>query len=313
MACEEIRRAISDGDRRVLRSRRIRAHLRGCSSCAAFASAIPSRRTELRALVPPIAPMAAAGVLARAMGLGSLPGAGSSSGAGSAAAVTAGKFAGASSLAKALVCTAIVVTASGGVARVIVESQHPVSRSAAVHPSRNATPNAPPRPTGSGARAQTPQIGDHEVRPSAVRTGGSAATRRAAHGAASRPTRAHTPATALAPGSVTGADALPGRTAPGHGPGLRGRGLARGHARAVPSPRRAHGVRGRPGSVPSPRRASTSRSAARARAARPQVRSRPERSPRPRGRSKPKRGSGPPLPQRHLTGSQKRPAAGRAK
>jgi RNA polymerase sigma factor (sigma-70 family) len=68
MACDEIRRMISDADGRALRGRRVRAHLRGCRSCAAFAAAIPARGTELRALVPPLPALAAAGLLERIVG-----------------------------------------------------------------------------------------------------------------------------------------------------------------------------------------------------------------------------------------------------
>jgi RNA polymerase sigma factor (sigma-70 family) len=62
------RRLISDGDRRALRGRRVSAHLRDCSPCADFAAAIPQRRSDLRALVPPLAPAAAAAILAHAGG-----------------------------------------------------------------------------------------------------------------------------------------------------------------------------------------------------------------------------------------------------
>ena len=46
MACEEIERILSDGDRRALRGRRVRAHLRDCASCRSFATAIPARRVH---------------------------------------------------------------------------------------------------------------------------------------------------------------------------------------------------------------------------------------------------------------------------
>ncbi len=49
MSCEDVRRRTSDGDRRVLRGRRVRAHLRDCAACERFAAAVPARRTELRA------------------------------------------------------------------------------------------------------------------------------------------------------------------------------------------------------------------------------------------------------------------------
>jgi RNA polymerase sigma factor (sigma-70 family) len=65
MACDEIRRTISDADGRSLRSRRVRAHLRECGGCAAFAAAIPARTGELRALAPALPGVAAAGLLGR--------------------------------------------------------------------------------------------------------------------------------------------------------------------------------------------------------------------------------------------------------
>ena len=70
MACAEVCRAISDGDRRVLRGRRVRAHLRDCASCAAFASAIEARQSELRALVPVLPAAASAGGAVAGDGLG---------------------------------------------------------------------------------------------------------------------------------------------------------------------------------------------------------------------------------------------------
>ena len=64
MACAEVCRAISDGDRRVLRGRRVRAHLRDCASCSAFAAAIGARQVEMRAIVPVLPAAASAVVLA---------------------------------------------------------------------------------------------------------------------------------------------------------------------------------------------------------------------------------------------------------
>ena len=116
MACEEIRQRVSDGDGRVLRGRRVRAHLRDCQSCAAFAAAIPARRGELQALVPVLPAAASAAMLTRLIGSGSGHGAGS--GAGALAAGAAGKSVGATIAAKALVGVAIVATAAVGVTRV---------------------------------------------------------------------------------------------------------------------------------------------------------------------------------------------------
>ena len=61
--CEAVRRAISDGDGRVLRGRTVRAHLRACAACEDFRALIDSRRADLRALVPPLAATASASTL----------------------------------------------------------------------------------------------------------------------------------------------------------------------------------------------------------------------------------------------------------
>jgi RNA polymerase sigma factor (sigma-70 family) len=53
MRCEQITRALSDGDRRRLRGRAMRAHLRVCHDCRTFGEALRSRPGELRALAPP--------------------------------------------------------------------------------------------------------------------------------------------------------------------------------------------------------------------------------------------------------------------
>ena len=69
MACEEIQKLVSDGDKRVLRGRRVRAHLRDCQPCHAFADAIPERRGALLALSPALPAAAAAGLLQRITGV----------------------------------------------------------------------------------------------------------------------------------------------------------------------------------------------------------------------------------------------------
>jgi RNA polymerase sigma factor (sigma-70 family) len=56
LVCEDIRRMVSNRDGRVLSRRGVRAHLRSCSDCAAFAAAIDTRRADLQALVPPLPP-----------------------------------------------------------------------------------------------------------------------------------------------------------------------------------------------------------------------------------------------------------------
>jgi RNA polymerase sigma factor (sigma-70 family) len=51
-ACVSVRHCISDGDRRRLRARRIRAHLRSCDDCASFQRAIHARSADLHLLGP---------------------------------------------------------------------------------------------------------------------------------------------------------------------------------------------------------------------------------------------------------------------
>src|ERR1019366_3368486 len=131
MACDEIRRSVSDGDGRVLRGRRVRAHLRDCPSCAAFAAAIPGRRGELQALVPVLPAAASAAMLTRLIGSGSGHGAGG--GAGAVAAGAAGKTAGATIAAKTLVGAAILATAAAGVTGVTVVLTHTHHQPAATH------------------------------------------------------------------------------------------------------------------------------------------------------------------------------------
>ena len=64
LACEEVRRKISERDGRVLRSRRVRSHLQDCPGCASFAAAITERRADLRAFVPLLPAATSAALLA---------------------------------------------------------------------------------------------------------------------------------------------------------------------------------------------------------------------------------------------------------
>jgi RNA polymerase sigma factor (sigma-70 family) len=83
MECEEVRRKISDGDRRVIRRRDVSAHLRGCAECRGFETAIADRRTGLAA-ISPISALAAAGLLKGALGGAASSAGGTAAGAGAA-------------------------------------------------------------------------------------------------------------------------------------------------------------------------------------------------------------------------------------
>ena len=116
MICEEVCRAISTGGGRTLRGRKIRAHLRECSGCHAFADAIPSRTRSLHALAPPLAGAAATSIMRRAIASG----AGHSGGGGAGlAAGTAGKTASVMAVGKALAGAAAVATVAAGATGVV--------------------------------------------------------------------------------------------------------------------------------------------------------------------------------------------------
>jgi hypothetical protein len=70
MACEPVREAISAGDRRVLRGRRLKAHLSACAACQEFEAAGRGRSVALAAFAPPISGVAAAGILSELLGGG---------------------------------------------------------------------------------------------------------------------------------------------------------------------------------------------------------------------------------------------------
>jgi len=96
MECVAARRSISANDRRVLRGRTLRAHLRSCRECSLFETAVRTHRTDLAALAPPLPAGVAAALLEGVAGagpggaagtglIGLLGGAGGKSAAGSAA------------------------------------------------------------------------------------------------------------------------------------------------------------------------------------------------------------------------------------
>jgi RNA polymerase sigma factor (sigma-70 family) len=158
MGCEDICRLVSDADGRVLRGRRVRAHLRDCQSCSAFAAMIPSRSADLRALTPPLPAIAAAGLLTRIVGASSSGGgsAGMGGGAGIAGSLT-GKTVTLGLLTKAATTVAIVSAASFGITTA-------VEHATAAHGPSGATPVVNPAASGAekadavGAQT-TPNLG----------------------------------------------------------------------------------------------------------------------------------------------------------
>ncbi len=125
MECETVRRAISDGDGRVLRGRRIGAHLRGCAGCRDFRAAIDTRTTDLRALAPPLPAAAATAMLARLLAHGT--GGGHAGAAAAASGGALGNHAAASLLVKGLVGVTVMAAATAGtfhLVRGLAEHKH---------------------------------------------------------------------------------------------------------------------------------------------------------------------------------------------
>ena len=98
MECDRVRRALAERDGRVVRGRRIRAHLRVCKSCEGFGTGIARRRADLQSLCPPLSAVAATRLLRGLIEGGGT--AGSAGAAGSVAAAGSGS-AGSGSLAAA--------------------------------------------------------------------------------------------------------------------------------------------------------------------------------------------------------------------
>jgi RNA polymerase sigma factor (sigma-70 family) len=181
MVCEEVRRTVSDGDGRALRGRRVRAHVRDCAACDAFATAIPARRDQLRMVVPPLAPAASAAVLARILGAESGRGAAAGAGAGIAGTGAAGKTVGATLAAKALTGAAVLVTAAAGVVgirSVVPSSPHSPHHSMSAHG------------TVIGTAAHVPTHGGQPTPPPIISVPSSKSAISAGHSAPGPPTSA---------------------------------------------------------------------------------------------------------------------------
>jgi RNA polymerase sigma factor (sigma-70 family) len=113
MSCDLVRRSLSAEDRRKLRARKVRAHLKACSDCREFQTMIDLRRRDLAAVAPPFPAIAAAALL---HGLG---GGGHGGGVGGLAGLASsgtGKAVATSAVAKGLTAVAVVATVSAGTA-----------------------------------------------------------------------------------------------------------------------------------------------------------------------------------------------------
>ncbi len=126
MDCDLIRRTLSDGDRRTLRTMKVRGHLRACAGCRDFEAALRHRPAHLAALAPPL-PLAAAATMLQGL-LGG--GAGHGGGGGLLAGLGAGaKSGGAFSLGAAKVATVAVIAGGAAGGAIYVSPDGPAQRS----------------------------------------------------------------------------------------------------------------------------------------------------------------------------------------
>lgn len=273
MGCEAIQQALSDGDGRVLRGRRMRAHMRSCHSCRAFKLGLSTRPNQLAMLAPPL-PLAAAsallgyiitgtahsGFIASAGGAGVAGGAGASAVAGSAGVMASGGGAtigagilGASAGKAALVLAVAAVTAGGAVGAVrLADRSHTVAprTGAAQRPGAAssstlrglATPAWPggaasPNPAGPGA-GQASHAGARGGSAS-----GTAGSRRGARGSYARGAGAghatHKPSTPAVGGTASGQG-----QAHKHSGAVSGRGSSHARSSAPAATPAAHGKSG---------------------------------------------------------------------
>ncbi len=247
MACDDIRRALSDNDGRVLRGARLRGHLRACTDCQRFRAELRERPRALAQLAPPLAAPHGAALIAQLLG------AGGTASAGGAAAVSGLSAASAGGALAAKVAAVVVVaaTAAGGAAAMRDErptaAPQPVAAQRSVpKPAPSPVVDRPAKPTptpprlGAAPAAGTPpgqqRAAARRARQRAAKRAAAAqrakAARRRADNRAAAPGRPDVPGRAAAPGQGAGArpaasgrKRVPGRpTAPGKASGRRGGG-----------------------------------------------------------------------------------------
>ena len=150
MECDRVRRAISERDGRVLRGRRLRAHLRDCERCANFRAGIVDRREDLAQLAPALALPGAIGLMK------GLAGGGGAAGGGGGAAGGTGLVLGGSVAAKSATAVLVAATIGAGAAQVtgVVDLPGLGDRGAGAE-RQSDSPSAAPAPNRPAERART--------------------------------------------------------------------------------------------------------------------------------------------------------------
>jgi RNA polymerase sigma factor (sigma-70 family) len=159
MLCADVQRALSDGDGRVLRGRRMRAHVRSCRACRQFKTALAQRPADLAVLAPALPATAGAALLAHLLPgakAGLAASAGTAGGAGGGVAATV-----ATKAAVVLVATA-TLAGTGTVVRDVVTAPDRGARPAAAERS---APRTRPASAPASLRPTTPNRLAGSVRP----------------------------------------------------------------------------------------------------------------------------------------------------
>jgi RNA polymerase sigma factor (sigma-70 family) len=211
--CVSVRHSISDGDRRSLRARGIRAHLRSCDDCQSFQRSISNRRGDLHLLAPWMSGAAVLGALGVGAG-GAGGGAALATSAGTSAAGS-GIWAGLPLAAKGLAVAAAVAT-TGTAAVEIKHAAEPARSAPSAQTARAANPTAANaralRAAALAASAARRSRTTAPSRPASVRTRTSTTTSSAGSSATTKRHR-DTPAL-LPPAPATQPDPAPAAVAP---------------------------------------------------------------------------------------------------
>jgi RNA polymerase sigma factor (sigma-70 family) len=212
MACAEVQRLLSDGDGRILRGRRMRAHVRACRACREFKAALAERPADLAALAP--APPAAVG----AMWLGRLLAAAGGPSAGGVAGMTATK-------------TVAVMVAAATLAGTATAVHEAASRPAPTSLSDRAAVRSPDVRDAASRAARVPVLSS----PRPATSGGASLSTSATVAPSAKPSAVERPAT-----PSSGEDAEPAKKAsqPSAGPPASN---SHGPRKAASPPRRSHG------------------------------------------------------------------------
>ncbi len=170
MDCTEIRQTLSDGDGRVRRGRRMRAHLASCTGCRAFDVALTQRPDDLRALAPALPVASATALLGHVLHGGAAVKAGTTAAGGGAGAVSAAGGATATALGGSALGMAVTtkvaiiattVVAAAGATSIATHHAPPVREvhtgsTASTHPATHSI-GTPAMPTTSSGVAGAPK------------------------------------------------------------------------------------------------------------------------------------------------------------